>query len=136
MTEGHFGSAAIGEPTPDEVVQSEISDLPRTVPVTVETPVRVQEPPAAIGSHFAVPFADTTTVVPVVGADPKRKRLVLTAFTSAVWVATNQQAAAGKRCFPIAVGAIIVITHKEAIFALPDSSATAVLGVIQEQWTN
>lgn len=129
-------STTIGEPTPDEVVQSEYADLPRTVPVKVETPVRVQEPPAAIGQHFAVTFPDTTTAQRVVGADPKRKRLVLTAFSSAVWVATNQQAAAGKLCFPIAVGAVIVITHKEAIYALPDTAATAILGVIQEQWTN
>lgn len=129
-------SEVIGEPTADQVVQSEIADLPRTVPVTVETPVRVQEPPAAIGQHFNVTFPDTTTAQLVVGADPKRKRLVLTAFSSIVWIATNQQAAAGKRCFPIAVGAIVEVTHKEAIYALPDTAATAILGVIQEQWTN
>lgn len=124
------------EPSAQEVVQSEIADLPSVVPVKVETPVRVQEPPAALGAHFNVTFPDTTTAQRVVRSDPKRKRLVLTAFSSIVWVGTNQQSAQSKTCFPLAVGATVEITHKEELWALPDSAATAVLGVIQEQWTN
>lgn len=135
MSQGHL-EKKIGEPTPDEVVQSDISDLPRTVPVTIETPVRVQLPPASLGVHFNVTFPDTISGQRVVSADPKRKRLVLTAFSSIVWIATSQQSAQAKTCFPLAVGAVVEITHKEAVWALPDSAATAILGVIQEQWTN
>lgn len=129
-------SVPIGEPTAQEIEQSETPEFLRTVPVKVETPVRVQELPGAVGTHFAVTFPDTSTVQPVLKADHRRKRIVVVAKTDTIWIGTSQQATAGKQCFPLPTGVPVEITHKEAIFALPDAQATAILGVIQEQWTN
>lgn len=123
-------------PTVPEVVQSEQTDEP-TVPVRVEGPVRVQQLPAAHGSHFAVTFDDATTAVKVLGRNPLRKRVLLAAKTGDVWVGTGKAATEKNDAFLlISTSPPIEITHMDELWARPDSNAAAVLSVVLELWTD
>jgi len=123
------------EPTVDEVEQSEIPSVP-AVPVSVETPVNARALPAPSGVHFSLTFADATTVVQVLGRDERRKRILLMAANDAIFIGTDQQSTANEMAFRLASGQLMEITHIEELWAKPDASATAILSVAVELWTD
>lgn len=136
-----YGNDVIGEPTPDEVVQSEVSDLPRTVPVTVETPVRVQQlcsPESAVG-NVTVTSDPGNTTKQIAPRDPRRRRLLIdVSGGNDIWVAFNQQAAAQGLGYKhrAAITTPLELFTEEAVYVSLASGSSALICFLIEQWTN
>ncbi len=125
----------IGEPTPDEIVQSEISDLPRTVPVKIETPVRVQQLPAvyaAVGRTDALVAGDPP--LKILNANPKRKRVFIVTSAQSVSVAFDQQSGKAGQGFLLSTTKTMELTVDSDIYVAAEVTGAIVSWVV-EYWT-
>lgn len=123
------------EPTVSEVEQSEVLDVP-TVPVRVEGPVNIRSLPGVIGNHGKANFANTTDAVEVLNEEPRRKRVLLVAKSGEIWVGTSQQQVVQELCMLLPINVVLEVTHKESLWAKPESVATATLAFVHELWSS
>ena len=124
---------ASGEPDVSEVEGSETPSYP-SVSVTIETPVRTQELPAAAGDMRSRDDI-TTTPAKLFDADPRRKRLVLIANTAPIVISRTQQECVNGRGAHIPTGTSIELTHREPVWVASESGVQTVSWV-HELWTD
>ena len=118
----------VDTPDPDLAdVQQEQSDALLVVPVRPVGPVPVQQLPARCGAAFPQPLS--TTFAHVLGADPKRRRVVLVAAVAWEYSRTSSAGSGA----PIPANVPLELQHCDTIYArVPTSTGT--LAVIAETW--
>lgn len=121
------------EPSQDQVVQSEIPDL-RSVPVTVETPVRTQ--PLG-GQVWAVEHwnLDNTLATKILNANPKRSRALISVRTQIAYIAPNQQRCTSDRGFLLPAPSVTEFRHTGEVWAIGGAGAASEIATSEELWT-
>lgn len=115
-------------PQPDIGTVQQLPDEPLlTVPIRAVGPVPVQQLPARAGAAFAEPL--TTSFTKVLGADPKRRRVVLCAGDA--WEYSRTGATGSGIPWPAAVP--LILEHCDQFYARVPTS-DGVLAVIAETW--
>lgn len=114
--------------TPDLAdVQQVPEDTLIVLPARLVEPARVQQLPSRAGAAFSHPLS--TTFSHVLGADPKRRRVVLVA--SVAW--EYSRTASASSGVPIPANVVLELQHCDTVYArVPTSTGT--LGVIAETW--
>jgi hypothetical protein len=127
-------SEAIGEPTAQEVEQSEYADLPSVVPVKVETPVRVQDLPAPNVAFNQITIPNGTSAK-VLLRNLKRRRAFMRGLGNQLWLGATQQQAQSKTGFQLSAQVQIEMFHGNEVWAFADT-ADVTLSVMEEFWAN
>jgi hypothetical protein len=104
------------------------------VPVIVESPVKAQAMPGIAPWAPGTLTVDATNPQQIVGADPRRKRLVITAQTAAAFLSDSSAGALSNRRFRMPTDNPREFTHTGEVWALADTGSS-VVSWYQEFWT-
>lgn len=124
------------DPSAEQVIQSEIPDLPQVVPVKVETPVRVQELPSVISDMDRRSITNGEGPIRLFNADPRRKEVqIRTASGSGVLlIGTSSQKVSGSHGFRLPASNLLTIHGREEIWVAAETTDVE-LSWMYELWT-
>ena len=126
----------MSNPSPDEIVQSETPDVMATVPVKVETPVRIQRLPGPIGFSVGIPGVNSTQAQQLLRADPRRGFTQIISTDQPFFYGNSQQEAqAGSSAvWPDLVP--LTINHADEVWVMcAASGSTTTVAAVGELWT-
>lgn len=126
-----------------EVLQTEsggftVPNIP-VIPVTVEGFVTTQEVPAVHSTSRNVSVTNVDTdAQELVGADPRRKSLMIWTETQGIYLCETRQGVIGVTPYGahLAVGGILTIRHQNPIWIRGDNAAATVVSYVLEQWAD
>jgi hypothetical protein len=125
------------QPEPEEVLQHEpdaVLDM-GSVPVVVDGPVRVQSLPAMVWAVAQARPTDTLGAQQLLGANPNRKRAVLTSLQGGYYLApTKAQAESRTSAARIGLSTPIEITHVGEVWVYNEAAETPAVSAIIEYW--
>ncbi len=124
------------DPTGAEIQQDETRDYV-TVPVHIDTPVRVQ----TLGAIFWTTrrfLIDNTAWVKIAQDNPRRSRLTITVRSQVGYIADQPGASVSdlSRGAAISSPSSIPLGHTKEVWFIGSSASASEVGVIEEYWAN
>lgn len=125
------------QPDIDDVLQEEEQAAPLTpIPVVVQGQVRVQDPPAVSLQVGQWALDASVGAQRVLGDDPMRSRVQLTAVGGVVRIGVSQkQVAYSSTCMLLPAGVLLELRARSEIWAAADSGTVTLSGAM-EKWTD